>query len=154
MFGLRSDPVLSWFLVMCKGLLFLQLSSSPAHSRGRSPARARPRRVRGTAARPRPPALRPLPASLPAGPCTHASRPGGVAGARWRGPGPHPSPPSREDPSGSPPRGPASRVAALAPWPPFCIHKALLVSRGSAGLPPPPPPPPLPAPLGPFRCFC
>lgn len=141
MFGLRSDPVLSWFLVMCKSLLFLQLSSSPAHSRQRSPARARTGRVRRKAPRPRPPTLRPLPASLPAGPCTHASPPGGVAGGRWSGPGPHPSPPSQDDPSGSPPGAPASKVAALAPWPPFRIHKALLVSRGSAG------PPLLPRPL-------
>lgn len=51
------------------------------------------------------------------------------------------------------PGAPASRVAALAPWPPFRIHKALLVSRGSAGLLPSPPPPSPPAPLGPSRFF-
>lgn len=142
MFGLRSDPVLSWFLVMCKSLLF-QLSSSPAHSRRRSAARARPGRVR-----PGPPRCGRGPPACRRGPAPmHRAQVGSrVDGGAALAPT-HPRLPERT------PGAPASRVAALAPWPPFRIHKALLVSRGSAGLLPSPPPPSPPAPLGPSRFF-
>lgn len=151
MFGLRSDPVLSWFLVMCKSLLF-QLSSSPAHSCRRSAARARPGRVRGTAPRPRPPTLRPRPACLPAGPCTHASRPGGVAGGRWSGLGPHPSPPSRED-AWSP--GVEGRSAgALAAFPYTQSSPCKQGFGRAAAFSPAPFPTGAFRPFSFFRCFC
>lgn len=142
MSGLRSDPALSRFLVMCESLLFPQLSSSPALS-ARARRRSSPGRLRDCA-RSGPPALRrrcPPPAS--AGPPRTEPRPGGVGGARQRVHGT--TPPPREEPTVSRP-GPWRRGSRR--WRPGCgaLHKALLVSGGSAG-----PPPPHPAPAPPRR---